>query len=128
MLLNLQVHQVVGMLRMVMLATAAALAASITIKGIPVVVSLKVRRSDCYRRSSMLWLMNSLRCNHSPEKETEAIDMTKFTNSALSTAASCGIGLELARIHASKGGNLVLVARGPGEAIPSAAGRADPGA
>ncbi|MBK7184250.1 MAG: SDR family NAD(P)-dependent oxidoreductase [Bacteroidetes bacterium] len=30
---------------------------------------------------------------------------------ALITGASNGIGLELAKIHASKGGNLVLVAR-----------------
>ena len=32
-------------------------------------------------------------------------------NTALITGASNGIGLELAKIHASKGGNLVLVAR-----------------
>jgi len=30
---------------------------------------------------------------------------------ALITGASSGIGLELAKIHASKGGNLVIVAR-----------------
>ncbi|MFN9496161.1 MAG: SDR family NAD(P)-dependent oxidoreductase, partial [Bacteroidota bacterium] len=30
---------------------------------------------------------------------------------ALITGASNGIGLELAKVHASKGGNLVLVAR-----------------
>ncbi|WP_445354907.1 SDR family NAD(P)-dependent oxidoreductase [Microbulbifer sp. EKSA008] len=34
---------------------------------------------------------------------------------ALITGASGGIGLELARIHASKGGNLVLVARSEGK-------------
>jgi len=34
-----------------------------------------------------------------------------MTNTALITGASSGIGLELAKIHASKGGNLVLVAR-----------------
>lgn len=32
-------------------------------------------------------------------------------NTALITGASNGIGLELAKIHASRGGNLVLVAR-----------------
>lgn len=37
--------------------------------------------------------------------------MTKAISTALITGASSGIGLELARIHASKGGNLVLVAR-----------------
>ncbi|WP_114765386.1 SDR family NAD(P)-dependent oxidoreductase [Vibrio rhodolitus] len=34
-----------------------------------------------------------------------------MTNTALITGASSGIGLELAKIHASKGGNLILVAR-----------------
>ncbi|HNW90644.1 MAG TPA: SDR family oxidoreductase [Bacteroidales bacterium] len=34
-----------------------------------------------------------------------------MTRTALITGASGGIGLELARIHASKGGNLILVAR-----------------
>ena len=34
-----------------------------------------------------------------------------MTNTALITGASSGIGLELAKIHARKGGNLVLVAR-----------------
>ena len=34
-----------------------------------------------------------------------------MTNTALITGASNGIGLELAKVHASKGGNLVLVAR-----------------
>jgi hypothetical protein len=34
-----------------------------------------------------------------------------MNNTALITGASSGIGLELAKIHASKGGNLVLVAR-----------------
>jgi len=36
-------------------------------------------------------------------------------NTALITGASSGIGLELARIHAEKGGNLVLVARSTGK-------------
>ena len=35
----------------------------------------------------------------------------KMKKTALITGASSGIGLELAKIHASKGGNLVLVAR-----------------
>jgi short-subunit dehydrogenase len=34
-----------------------------------------------------------------------------MTNTALITGASSGIGLELAKIHASKGGDIVLVAR-----------------
>ncbi|WP_272947985.1 SDR family NAD(P)-dependent oxidoreductase [Rodentibacter pneumotropicus] len=34
-----------------------------------------------------------------------------MTQTALITGASNGIGLELAKIHAQKGGNLVLVAR-----------------
>ncbi len=34
-----------------------------------------------------------------------------MSNTALITGASSGIGLELARIHASRGGNLILVAR-----------------
>ena len=34
-----------------------------------------------------------------------------MTQTALITGASGGIGLELARIHAKKGGNLILVAR-----------------
>ncbi|MFT4675110.1 MAG: short-subunit dehydrogenase, partial [Reinekea sp.] len=34
-----------------------------------------------------------------------------MSNTALITGASGGIGLELARIHAQKGGNLILVAR-----------------
>ena len=34
-----------------------------------------------------------------------------MANTALITGASSGIGLELARIHAGKGGNLILVAR-----------------
>ncbi len=37
--------------------------------------------------------------------------MSRNSDTALITGASGGIGLELARIHASKGGNLVLVAR-----------------
>ncbi|MCG8671407.1 MAG: SDR family oxidoreductase [Pseudomonadales bacterium] len=37
--------------------------------------------------------------------------MTKTTNTALITGASGGIGLELARLHAKNGGNLVIVAR-----------------
>ena len=36
-------------------------------------------------------------------------------NTALITGASGGIGMELARIHAKKGGNLVLVARSEGK-------------
>ena len=32
-------------------------------------------------------------------------------NTALITGATSGIGKELARIHASKGGNLIVVAR-----------------
>lgn len=38
-----------------------------------------------------------------------------MTDTALITGASGGIGLELARIHASKGGNVVLVARSEGK-------------
>lgn len=37
--------------------------------------------------------------------------MSTSTNTALITGASSGIGWELAKIHAKKGGNLVLVAR-----------------
>lgn len=36
-------------------------------------------------------------------------------NTALITGASSGIGLELAKIHASRGGNLILVARSKGK-------------
>ena len=34
-----------------------------------------------------------------------------MNNTALITGASSGIGKELARIHAAKGGNLIIVAR-----------------
>ncbi len=51
------------------------------------------------------------RLSHTPSMTTATVRTTPGRSVALVTGASSGIGMELARLHAARGGNLVVVAR-----------------